>query len=264
MTFVIKNREDYDKLEKYKKSKEKLFDKRLQEKLGNQRFYYDMKQVFEPSIDAQKESTEKIIESQELTQNILNTLVKSNIIDSNILPALSNIMNTKNKSQFSLKYDESLKTFKINPNKQIPVKIEGINMIFGNGNKYDMNNKDLSYFLSNPNMNGKNIEDHEIITNFCKDVNYDIKLYGDKKSNRYKYIKKLFSKTSGEGVMTIFLSKDPNELVDRLYLLYQEKIAENDSKNINQEMVAIYDKLYSYSIISETDHFKMINSLKFF
>ena len=53
----------------------------------------------------------------------------------------------------------------------------------------------------------------------------------------------------------IFLSSDPNELVDRLYLLYQEKIAGNDSKNINDEMIAIYDKLYEYSIISEIhDH----------
>ena len=54
-----KNRDDYDKLEKYKKTKEKLFEKRLQEKLGNQSFYYDMKQVFEPSIEAQEESTKK-------------------------------------------------------------------------------------------------------------------------------------------------------------------------------------------------------------
>ena len=106
------------------------------------------------------------------------------------------------------------------------------------------------------------IKDHQLIGNFCKDVEYDLNLPGDKKSNRYKYIKKLFSKTSGR-VMTIFLSKDPNELVDRLYLLYQEKIAGNDSKNINEEMVAIYDKLYSYNIISETDHFKMVNSLSF-
>ena len=122
MAFIIKNRDDYDKLEEYKKTKEKLFEKRLQEKLGNQSFYYDMKQVFEPSIDAQKENTKKIIESQDLTQkaitegnqNILTSgfaLVKSNTIDSNILPALSNIMNTKNKSQFSLKYDESLSKF---------------------------------------------------------------------------------------------------------------------------------------------------------
>ena len=122
MTFIIKNREDYDKLERYKKSKEKLFEKRLQEKLGNQSFYYDMKQVFEPNIDARKENTEKIIESQESTKNnILEALVKSNTIDSSILPTLSNIMNTKNKSQFSLKYDDKLKSFIINPNKQIPV-----------------------------------------------------------------------------------------------------------------------------------------------
>ena len=59
----------------------------------------------------------------------------------------------------------------------------------------------------------------------------------------------------------IFLSSDPNELVDRLYLLYQEKIAGNDSKNINEEMVAIYDKLYEYSILSKEDHFKMVESL---
>ena len=112
MTFIIKNRDDYDKLEKYKKTKEKLFEKRLQEKLGNQSFYYDMKQVFEPSIDARRSQYKKIIESQELTQkaitegnqNILNTLVKSNMIDSNILPTLSNIMNAKNKSQFKVNY----------------------------------------------------------------------------------------------------------------------------------------------------------------
>ena len=56
-----------------------------------------------------------------------------------------------------------------------------------------------------------------------------------------------------------FFPSDPNELVDRLYLLHQEKIAGNDSKNINDEMVAIYDKLYEYSIISETDHLKCLS-----
>ena len=72
-----------------------------------------MKQVFEPSIEAQKESTKIInhIESQkaitEGNQNILNALVKSNIIDSNILPTLSNIMNAKNKSQFKVNYNIS-------------------------------------------------------------------------------------------------------------------------------------------------------------
>ena len=268
MTFIIKNREDYDKLEKYKKTKEKLFEKQLKEKLTDQSFYYDMKQVFEPSIDAQKDNTKKIIESQESTQkaitegnqNILNALVKSKTIDTNILPTLSNIMNITNKSQFKLNYDDTLKSFIINPNKQLPVKIEGNNMIFENGNKYDMNNKDLSYFLSNSNINVNDIKDHKLIANFCKDVEYDLKKTGDRKSRRYNFIKKLSSKTFGEGI--VFLSSDPNELGDRLYLLYQEKIAGNNSKNINQEMVAIYDKLYEYSIISETDHFRVILQLE--
>ena len=67
MTFIIKNRDDYDKLEKYKKSKEKLFEKQITRKTWtDQSFYYDMRQVFEPSIDEQKESTKKIIESQDL------------------------------------------------------------------------------------------------------------------------------------------------------------------------------------------------------
>ena len=106
------------------------------------------------------------------------------------------------------------------------------------------------------------IKNNEILSNFYKDVKYDLNLSGDKRSNRYRYIKKLESQSGGtkglqsrseqtsslqikaSGVMPnhrfvqtkglIFLPSDPNELVDRLYLLYQEKIAGNDSKNINE------------------------------
>ena len=70
-----------------------------------------------------KKNQQKIIKSQELTQkaitegnenlqntlttglDILNNLVKSNMIDSNIVRTLSNLMNNKNKSQFSLNYE---------------------------------------------------------------------------------------------------------------------------------------------------------------
>ena len=219
MSFIIKNRDDYNKLEKYKKTKEKLFEKRLQEKLGNQSFYYDMKQVFEPSIEAQEVNTKKIIKSQELTQkaitegnenlqntlttglDILNNLVKSNMIDSNIVRTLSNLMNNKNKSQFSINYNTSDNSFTINPINPQKIKIEGYNMIFKNGNIYDLRNKDLAYFLSYTNMNENNITDDELIYKFCKDVKYDLNLAGDKRSNRYRYIKKLSLKTSGEGVM---------------------------------------------------------------
>ena len=181
-----------------------------------------MKQVFEPSIDVRKESAKDIIKSQELTQkaitegnqnlqntltsafDILNTLVKPNMIDSNIVQTLSNIMNTKNKSQFSLSYNKLQNFFTINPVSPQSVKKEGYNMIFKNGNVYDMRDKDLAYFLSNSNMNENNITDDELLYQFYKDVKYDLNLTGDKRSNRYRYIKKL--ETKGSGINVIFLS----------------------------------------------------------
>ena len=49
---------------------------------------------------------------------------------------------------------------------------------------------------------------------------------------------------------TILLSSDPDELCDGLKLLLQEKQAGNNSDRINQEIVAIVDKLLEYKCIS--------------
>ena len=53
---------------------------------------------------------------------------------------------------------------------------------------------------------------------------------------------------------TKFLSSDPDELCDRLKLLLQEKQAGNNSDIINQEIVAIVDKLLEYKCISKKQH----------
>ena len=49
----------------------------------------------------------------------------------------------------------------------------------------------------------------------------------------------------------IFLSSDPDELCNRLKLLLQEKQAGNNSDIINDEIVAIVDKLLEYKCISK-------------
>ena len=55
-------------------------------------------------------------------------------------------------------------------------------MIFENGNKYDLRNKDLTYFLLNPNMNENKYQRSSInIIRFYKDVKYDLNLPGDKR-----------------------------------------------------------------------------------
>ena len=53
---------------------------------------------------------------------------------------------------------------------------------------------------------------------------------------------------------TIFLSSDPNELCDRLKLLLQEKHAGNNSDIINDEVIAVVDKLLEYKCISKKQH----------
>ena len=49
---------------------------------------------------------------------------------------------------------------------------------------------------------------------------------------------------------TIFLSLDPNEVCDKLKLLLQEKQARNISNIIDEEIVAIRNKLLEFKCIS--------------
>ena len=53
---------------------------------------------------------------------------------------------------------------------------------------------------------------------------------------------------------TIFLPSDPDELCDRLKLLLQEKKAGNNSNKINEDIVAIIDKLLEYKCTSKKQH----------
>ena len=52
----------------------------------------------------------------------------------------------------------------------------------------------------------------------------------------------------------IILSIDPDELCNRLKLLMQEKQAGNNSDIINEEIIAIVDKLFKHKCISKKQH----------
>ena len=89
-------------------------------------------------------------------------------------------------------------------------------------------------------------------------MHFDPKASGNKSTRDRKLIKLLNSPglmVSASGVSkTIFLSSDPDELCDRLKLLLQEKQAGNNSDKINNEIVAIVDKLLEYKCISKKQH----------
>ena len=117
-----------------------------------------------------------------------------------------------------------------------------------------------------------------IIYNFLNDMKYN-KNYGDKKSNRYNFIKNLHtayqelrsqsgsqlqgftgSGLNGDALQIIFLPSDPDELVDQLKLLYFEKLGGNDNPQLNEQIIAIVDKLLEYECITTNQHQNLISS----
>ena len=123
---------------------------------------------------------------------------------------------------------------------------------------------------------------------FLFDMNYNTN-YGDKKSMRYYFIKNMIiqfiykqshwdNNQLGSGLESaklrglheaareatrscanqyVFLPSDPDELVDHLKLLYFEKLGGNDSFLLNEQLIAMVDKLLEYECITTNQHQNM-------
>ena len=185
-----------------------------------------------------KNLQKSIKEYDEITyrnNQLVTDLVNSNQVDSSIVKTASNLLNDKNKSQFSLEPVEgNPNLFIINPinPQQVLIKINTLTFL-SSGNKYNLNDPDLSYFITNVQIDNLP-QNTNIIYSFLKDMNYNIN-YGDKKSKRYYFIKDLIIQyiyqhipyqlsQLGSGFnQYVFLPSDPDELVDQLKLLYFEK-----------------------------------------
>ena len=100
--------------------------------------------------------------------------------------------------------------------------------------------------------------------------------YGDKKSMRYYFNKDLHNQYHqlGSGLPSytrklsrshtnqyFFLPSDPDELVDQLKLLYFEKLGGNDNPQLNEQIIAIVDKLSEYECITTNQHQNMRSNL---
>ena len=117
---------------------------------------------------------------------------------------------------------------------------------------------DLLKMITNKNYNVDlaSLQDKKLMYDFAKEMKFDLKTPGNKSTRDRTLIKVLKSPAiMASGVSkTIFLSSDPDELCDRLKLLLQEKQAGNNSDIINEEIVAIVDKLLKYKCISKKQH----------
>ena len=142
----------------------------------------------------------------------------------------------------------------------IPITLYGNMLNFRDTNKQFELKGDLLEMITNSkyNVDLASLTDKKLMYDFAKEMNFDQKAVGKKSIQDRTLIKLLNSPglmVSASGVSkTIFLSSDANELCDRLKLLLQEKNAGNNSDIIDDEIVAIVDKLFEYTCISKKQH----------
>ena len=271
MLYSIKDREDLEKLNELVSLQNQVKVVKLQDKLGKQNFHEDMKKVFEPvtkslentSENITKAITETSIKNNQAIENINNNLLEimndRGILTTYLMSPLSRITNPENTSQFKLVKDPSsnrVNDLKIN--KLIPITLYGNMLTFRDTNKQFELKGDLLEMITNSkfNVDLASLSDKKLMYDFAKEMHFDLNAPGNKSTRDRKLIKLLKSPAIlASGVSkTIFLSSDPDELCNRLKLLLQEKHAGNNSDIINDEIVAIIDKLLEYKCISEKQH----------
>ena len=271
MLFPIRNVEDLENLNKLVSLQNQVKVVKLQDKLGEQNFHEDLKKVFEPvtkslnntSENITKAITETSIKNNQAIENINNNLLEimndRGILATYLMSPLSRITNPENTSQFKLVKDPSsnrVNDLKIN--KLIPITLYGNMLTFRNTNKKFELRGDLLEMITNSkfNVDLASLSDKKLMYDFAKEMHFDLNAPGNKSTRDRKLIKLLKSPAIlASGVSkTIFLSSGPDELCNRLKILLQEKHAGNNSDIINDEIVAIIDKLLEYKCISKKQH----------
>ena len=273
MLYSIKDREDLENLEELVSLQDQVKVIKLQDKLGRQNFHEDMKKVFEPvtksienpSQNITKTIAETSIKNIQAIKNLNNKLLEimndRGILATYLMSLLSKITNRENTTQFKLVKDSSsnrVNDFKIN--KTIPITLYGNILTFRDTGKEFETTGDLLEKITNTrfNVDLASLQDKKLLYDFAKEMHFDMRAQGNKSTRDRKLIKLLNSPglmVSASGVSkTIFLSSDANELSDRLKFLLQEKQAGNNSNIINEEIVAIVDKLLEYKCISKEEH----------
>ena len=149
-------------------------------------------QAIRESSNALNKNLQKSIkEYDEITyrnNQLVTDLVNSNQADSTIIKTVSNLPNDKNKSQFSLEPvtqsafgEGNPNLFIFNPINPQQVLIKNNTLTFlSSGNKYNLNDPDLQYFITNAQLETQP-QNVNLIYSFLNDMKYTMN-YGDKKS----------------------------------------------------------------------------------
>ena len=262
MLYSIKDRENLENLNELVSLEKQVKVVRLQDKLGKQNFHEDMKRVFEPvtkslennSQDITKTITETSIKNNQAIENLNNKLLEimtdKGILATYLLSLLSTITNPENSSQFELVKDtNSNRVNDLKINKTIPITLYNNLLTFRDTGKEFQLTGDLLKMITYKNYNVKlaSLQNKKLIYDFAKELTLDTKAQGRKSTRDSTHIKLLKSPglmISVSGVSkTLFFSSDLDEICNRLEILLQKKHAGNNFDIINDEIVAVVDKL---------------------
>ena len=271
MLFPIRNVEDLQNLNEAVSLQNEVKVVRLQDKLGEQNFHEDMTKVFGPLTDTLKKTSENITKTitensinntkaiENLNEKFLELMNDKGLIAPYLTTSLVEVFKKDNKSQFRLRKDpNSTKMNDFLIHGTVPVTIFSNMITFRDSNKPFRLEGNLLKVITNYKFNADHSspQDKKLIYEFAKEMNYDTKSTGRPSTRHTSIIKILESPAimaSGFS-KTIILSSDPNELCDRLKLLLQEKHGGNNSNLIDEEIVAIVDKILEYKCISKKQH----------
>ena len=183
------------------------------------------------------------------------------IIATYLMSPLSKITNPENSSQFNLVKDHNSNSVNdLLIKNTILITLYNNLLTFRDTRKEFELKGDLLKMITNKNsfVDLASLADKKLMYDFAKEMNFDTKALGNKSTRDRTLIKLLKSPglmASASGVSkTIFLSSDPDELCNRLNFLLQEKQTGNNSDIINEEIVAIVDKLLEYKCMSKKQH----------
>ena len=272
MLFPIKDREDLEKLNELVSLQDQVKTVKLQDKLGEQNYHQKSEKLFEPVTKSIKDVSEKI-KTKTLTENsinynkaienlnekVLELMYDKGLIAPYLASSLVEVFKSDNKSQFRLRKDpNSTKMNDFLIHGQIPITLFSNMLTFRDTNKTFRLEGDLLKVMTNYkfNVDHSNQQDRKKIYEFAKEMKYDVKSTGRPGVRHSSMIRLLESPAiMASGISkTIILSSNPDELCDRLKLLLQERYAGNNSDIINNEIVAIVDKLLEYKCISKKQH----------
>ena len=215
------------------------------------------------SQDITKIISENSMKNNQAIENLNNKLLEimndRGILATYLMSPLSKISNPENSSQFQIGKDyNSNRVNDLLMKNTIPITLYNNLLTFRDTGKEFELKGDLLKMITNNNYNvdHTSLADKKLMYDFAKEMQFDLKTVG-KKSTRDRTLIKLLKSPAimASGVSkTLFLSSDPNDLCDRIKLSLKEKHAGNKSNIINEEIVAIVDKLLEYKCISKKRH----------